>query len=84
MPAGIFGREQEIEIGHMSGESNVLYWLRKRHIETAPELVARILAAAKGTDHILTEDEIHQVIKEHRSDAAGGGVATHTTAGTTG
>jgi 2-isopropylmalate synthase len=77
VPAGIFGREQEIEIGHMSGESNVLYWLRKRHIEPEPALVKRILTAAKATDHLLTEDEIHLVIKEHRSEAAGGGGPTH-------
>ncbi len=73
VPAGMFGREQEIEIGHMSGESNVLYWLRKRHIEPEPSLVKRILASAKSTDHLLTEDEIHQVIKEHRSEIVGGG-----------
>ncbi len=70
VPAGLFGREQEIEIGHMSGESNVLYWLRKRHIDPEAELVARILGAAKGTDHLLTEDEVLQVIKEHRAESA--------------
>src|SRR4029077_11851943 len=43
VPAGIFGREQEIEIGHMSGESNVIYWLRKRHIEPESPLVKKIL-----------------------------------------
>ena len=73
VPAGIFGREQEIEIGHMSGESNVVYWLRKRHIEPDAALVQQILGAAKATDHILTEDEINQVIKEYR---AGGGTDT--------
>jgi isopropylmalate/homocitrate/citramalate synthase len=67
VPAGMFGREQEIEIGHMSGESNVLYWLRKRHIEPEPALVKQILGVAKGADHILTEDEVLQVIKEHRA-----------------
>jgi 2-isopropylmalate synthase len=81
VPAGMFGREQEIEIGHMSGESNILYWLRKRHIEPEPSLVKEILAAAKSTDHLLTEDEVHQVIKEHRSEAAGGGGPTQQTTG---
>jgi 2-isopropylmalate synthase len=68
VPAATFGREQEIEIGHMSGESNVLYWLKKRHIDGDPALVKKILAVAKGTDHILTEDEILQVIKDHRAE----------------
>jgi 2-isopropylmalate synthase len=67
VPAGLFGREQEIEIGHMSGESNVLYWLRKRHIDPEPQLVKQIMTVAKGTDHLLTEDEILQVVKEHRT-----------------
>jgi 2-isopropylmalate synthase len=69
VPAGVFGREQEIEIGHMSGESNVVYWLTRRRIDPHPELVARLLAVAKSCDHILTDDEIHQAIKEWRAAA---------------
>ncbi len=67
VPAGMFGREQEIEIGHMSGESNVVYWLRKRHIDADPELVKMILAGAKSTDHLLTDDEVNQIIKDFRN-----------------
>jgi 2-isopropylmalate synthase len=74
VPAGLFGREQEIEIGHMSGESNVVYWLRKRHIDPEPALVSKILGVAKSTDHILTEDEVRLVIKEFR--ASGGADST--------
>jgi len=69
VPAGMFGREQEIEIGHYSGESNVVYWLRKRGVEPEPDLVSAILAAAKRGDRVLTDEEIFQVIKEHRSRA---------------
>src|SRR5512141_1618593 len=32
VPAGLFGLEQVIEIGPMSGKSNVIYWLEKRGI----------------------------------------------------
>ena len=71
VPAGMFGREQEIEIGHMSGESNVIYWLRKRHIEPEATLVKQILGAAKATDHLLTEEEIQLIIKEFRSSGGG-------------
>jgi 2-isopropylmalate synthase len=67
VPAGMFGKEQEIEIGHYSGESNIVYWLRKRNIEPEPGLVKRILGVAKSGDHILTEDEIRQIIKEYRA-----------------
>ena len=70
VPAGLFGREQEIEIGHMSGESNVVYWLTKRAIDPEPPLVASILEAAKSTDHLLTEAEVRQIIDSHRAIAA--------------
>jgi 2-isopropylmalate synthase len=80
VPAGMFGREQEIEIGHMSGESNVIYWLRKRRIDPEPGLVKRILQVAKSADHLLTEDEVFQVIKEHRAEGA---VSANDRAGTT-
>jgi 2-isopropylmalate synthase len=67
VPAALFGKEQEIEIGHYSGESNVTYWLRKRGIDPEKGLVARILGVAKSGDHILTEDEIRQIIKDYRA-----------------
>jgi 2-isopropylmalate synthase len=65
VPAGLFGREQEIEIGHMSGESNVIYWLQKRGISPRPDLVQAIFAAAKATDHILSEAEIRAIISAY-------------------
>ncbi|WP_428264417.1 LeuA family protein [Haliangium sp.] len=67
VPAGMFGREQEIEIGHYSGESNVVYWLAQRGIEPKPELVTAILASAKRGHRVLSEDEVRQVIKEFKS-----------------
>jgi 2-isopropylmalate synthase len=62
VPAGMFGKEQAIEIGHYSGESNVIYWLKKRGYEPSPELVAAVLGAAKRGDHVLGDDEIHAVL----------------------
>src|SRR5882724_1263889 len=66
VPAGMFGRRQEICIGYMSGSSNVNYWLRQRKIEPSKALVDAILAKAKGTDHILGDDEVMAIVK--RSD----------------
>ncbi len=63
VPAGMFGRKQEICVGYMSGASNVNYWLRQRKIEPSKELVDAILAKAKATDHILTDEEILSVVK---------------------
>ena len=64
VPAGMFGKEQEIDVGYYSGESNVVYWLRKRGYEPTAELVSRVLAAAKRGNRVLTDEEIIQVIKE--------------------
>src|SRR5882672_483680 len=63
VPAGMFGKEQEIEIGHYSGESNVVYWLKKRGYEPTEALVAAVLGAAKRGNRVLTDDEIVAVIQ---------------------
>jgi 2-isopropylmalate synthase len=58
-PAAMVGRRQEIEIGPMSGLSNVKYWLRARGYDPDDEaLCRRIFEAAKASDHTLTEEEI--------------------------
>jgi 2-isopropylmalate synthase len=69
VPAGMFGKEQAIEIGHYSGESNVVYWLQKRGYEPTKALVAAVLGAAKSGNHVLADDEIVAVINLARPDA---------------
>jgi 2-isopropylmalate synthase len=66
VPAGMFGRHQEIGIGFMSGASNVGFWLRRRGIEPSEDLVAAILQAAKGTSHLLSDEEVLAVVKRVR------------------
>ena len=66
VPAGMIGRSQEINIGFMSGASNVNYWLAQRKIAADDTLVAEILKAAKGQDHIMTEEEVFAVVKRVR------------------
>jgi isopropylmalate/homocitrate/citramalate synthase len=63
VPAGMFGLEQKIEIGPMSGESNVIYWLEQRNIEPEGALVERIYEAAKRANFVLTDDEIRAIIQ---------------------
>ncbi len=58
VPAHLFGLEQIIEIGPMSGRSNVIYWLGKRGIAASEEVADRILTAAKQSLRVLTEEEI--------------------------
>ena len=67
VPAGMFGKEQEIEIGHYSGESNVVYWLKKRGYEPTKELVAAVLGAAKRGNRVLTDDEIVAIVQAFRA-----------------
>ena len=68
VPASMFGKRQEIEIGHMSGASNVQYWLMTRHIEPAPDLVENILGRAKSTNRTLTEDEVMAAVRKFQAD----------------
>ena len=58
VPAHLFGLEQVIEVGPMSGRSNVVFWLGKRGVPASDELVERILTAAKQSARILSEGEI--------------------------
>jgi 2-isopropylmalate synthase len=66
VPAGMFGRHQEICIGYMSGASNVGYWLRERGFEPSEALVATILQAAKATTHILSDQEVMDIVKREQ------------------
>ena len=58
VPAGEFGLEQVIEIGPMSGKSNVIYWLEKRGHEPSETRVNRIYERAKAASGVLEESEI--------------------------
>lgn len=62
VPARVFGRHQEIEIGHMSGRSNVVYWLHKHGFEATDAQVDRVFALAKASNHVLTEEEIRGAV----------------------
>ncbi len=62
VPAGEFGLEQVIEIGPMSGKSNVVYWLERRGIEADESRVDRIYEFAKSAHGVLEESEIRKLI----------------------
>jgi 2-isopropylmalate synthase len=70
VPARWVGREQEIEIGPMSGESNVIFWLEHRGIEAKPELVKAIFQAAKESDRLLEDQEIFTIIRGTEAPAS--------------
>ena len=64
VPAGMFGRHQEIEIGHMSGVSNVEFWLEQRRLPKDEVLVKAIFDKAKSINRVLSEDEIMNVVRQ--------------------
>jgi 2-isopropylmalate synthase len=63
VPAALFGRTQEIEIGPMSGASNVAFWLKQRGLAPKPETVQAILAEAKKSNRLLEDAEIRALIE---------------------
>jgi isopropylmalate/homocitrate/citramalate synthase len=62
VPAGQFGLKQVIEIGPMSGKSNVIYWLESRGIEATDERVTRIFNLAKSSSAVLEENEVMHLV----------------------
>jgi 2-isopropylmalate synthase len=62
VPSHLFGLEQVIDIGPMSGKSNILWWLERRGIPTNDEVVDRIYQRAKQSDHTLSEAEILECV----------------------
>ncbi len=62
VPAGLFGMRQQIEVGPMSGKSNVVYWLESRGHEATDERVQRIFDHAKSARGVLSEDEVMQLV----------------------
>ena len=67
VPAGQFGLKQVIEIGPLSGRSNVQYWLERHDIPVTEELVLRIFDTAKKASRVLTDEEILALCGEHSS-----------------
>ena len=63
VPASLVGRRQQIEVGPMSGESNVVFWLQSHGIEATPERVRAVFQRAKSVDRMLSDEEIHGVVE---------------------
>ncbi|HEV2379060.1 MAG TPA: LeuA family protein [Terriglobia bacterium] len=64
VPSHWFGLEQRIDIGPMSGKSNVIFWLEKHSLDPTEERVERVFRRAKRAKRILTEEEILEACAE--------------------
>src|SRR6476469_4529966 len=63
VPSQLFGLEQIIDIGPMSGKSNVHFWLERHGFPANDDIVERIFKRAKASDHTLTEPEILECVQ---------------------
>jgi len=71
VPASMVGRHQVIEVGPMSGLSNVQCWLESHGLEPRADLVDAIFRAAKESDHVLEDAEILEVVQRLTPETAG-------------
>ena len=62
VPATLVGRQQEIEVGPVSGRSNVIFWLESRGLPATDEIVDRIFAAAKASNRTLTHEQVQKIV----------------------
>jgi 2-isopropylmalate synthase len=69
VPAADFGLQQVIRVGHMSGRSNILWWLEQNGIEATDELVAHLFEVAKSQPRNMENFEIEQAIAEFNESA---------------
>jgi len=66
VPASFFGLHQRIELSHVSGMSNVKYWLQENGYDANDELLCQhVFSRAKSSDHALTDAEIHACCQQY-------------------
>lgn len=63
VPASMVGEHQRIEVGPMSGLSNVLYWLETHGYEPEEAIARAVFEGAKAADHVLSDDEVHGLVR---------------------
>lgn len=63
VPASEFGKAQVIEIGPMSGMSNVKHWLRVHGVSDAEPTCQAVLSKAKQNDRVLTDEEVWAAVR---------------------
>ena len=64
VPAADYGLEQIIRIGHMSGRSNIIWWLQNNGYEASDDLVSHMFEVAKSQRRLMDDDEVHAAISE--------------------
>ena len=69
VPAGDFGLQQRIRIGHMAGRSNIIHWLEQRGRDASDDLVAHLFDVAKSQRRLMEDDEVEAAIVAYESSS---------------
>ncbi len=64
VPAGWFGRDQEIEVGPMAGKWNIIYWLESHGYEANEHNIQKLFSTAKKSAQMLTDEELRQALEQ--------------------
>jgi 2-isopropylmalate synthase len=64
VPASWFDAKQIIEVGPMSGISNINLWLTNHGYEDWLDLAEGLLQQVKDFDRVLKNEELHEMVKE--------------------
>ncbi|MGE5175212.1 MAG: LeuA family protein [Hyphomicrobiales bacterium] len=70
IPAGMLGLTQVIEVGPMSGESNVVYWLEQHGYAPARALVEHLFRLAKSRDRVFETGELEAAIEAFKKEGS--------------
>ncbi|MFL2958162.1 MAG: LeuA family protein [Candidatus Thalassarchaeaceae archaeon] len=63
VPASDYGLKQNIRIGHMSGRSNIIWWLKNNRYEVTDELVEYMFSVAKKQRKLMEDKDIHNSVR---------------------
>ncbi len=73
VPAGMLGLKQEINVGPMCGESNVVYWLAEHGHDAGRPLVEHVFRLAKQRETVFEDAELEAVVLEFKQAAGKAG-----------
>ncbi|MGB1458905.1 MAG: hypothetical protein ACPG7N_01755 [Candidatus Thalassarchaeaceae archaeon] len=68
VPAQDYGLQQIIRIGHMSGRSNIIWWLEQNGYDADDDLVSHMFEVAKNQRRLMDDDEVHRAISDYKQN----------------
>src|SRR3990172_276844 len=62
VPSSMVGRVHEIEIGPLSGEHNVRFFLRRNKIEEKPAHITKNLEVSQNSNRLLSDEDVRRIV----------------------